>query len=273
MKWNWQQLEWPQFSYDAQALKELESTYLHGAGIFIGASMHLEANSKTELIVNLASDEAMTTSEIEGELLNRDSVQSSIRGHFGLKAPATKKGTPAEKGIADMMIDLYTSYSEPLSHAMLFRWHAMLNSGQKNLIDIGRYRTHTEAMQVVSGPEYRRKVHFEAAPSKKMMFEMTRFIDWFNATKPSLTRAGIAHLYFVCIHPFEDGNGRIGRAIVEKSLAELAGQPTLLALSKTILKYRRAYYDMLEASNKDLSITPWLIYFGKTILDAQKVKI
>jgi Fic family protein len=131
-------------------------------------------------------------------------------------------------------------------------------------------------MQVVSGPDYRRTVHFEAPPSSRVLDEMNRFIAWFNETAPAaknplpaLTRAGIAHLYFVCIHPFEDGNGRIGRAVAEKSLAQNLGQPSLIALAYTIERKRKDYYAALERNNKETEITNWLTYFAKTILEAQ----
>jgi Fic family protein len=131
-------------------------------------------------------------------------------------------------------------------------------------------------MQVVSGPVHNPKVHFEAPPSDKMRQEMNAFIRWFNATAPggkellpALTRSGIAHLYFVSIHPFEDGNGRIGRAISEKVLSQALGQPTLIALSQTIEADRKDYYKHLKLNNKDTEITDWLVYFAKTVLSAQ----
>jgi Fic family protein len=132
-------------------------------------------------------------------------------------------------------------------------------------------------MQVVSGAVYKPKIHFEAPPSSSMVKEMAKFISWFTDTAPNgknplpaLTRAGFAHLYFVSIHPFEDGNGRIARAIAEKALSQSLGQPTLIALSRNIQAHRKSYYDALEANNKELSITNWLEYFAKTILNAQE---
>jgi Fic family protein len=132
-------------------------------------------------------------------------------------------------------------------------------------------------MQVVSGPDYKRIVHFEAPPSAQMRDEMKRFIVWFNNSAPNgkaplqpLTRAGIAHLYFVCIHPFEDGNGRIGRALAEKSLAQNLSQPSLIALAYTIERKRNDYYAALERNNKEMEITDWLTYFANTVLEAQR---
>ncbi len=275
MTWNWQQEDWPHFTYDEEPLEEIEKLWLHESGVLLGAFKHLEDEAKNTLIVDLISNEALKTSAIEGEHLNRDSLQSSIRRSFGLEAG--KQQIPqAEQGIAEMMVDLYKSFSEPLTHQVLFSWHKMLTKDRKDLKDIGQYRTHKEPMQIVSGYIHNPKVHFEAPASKDVRQETNQFITWFNKTAPDgqsplpmLTRAGMTHLYFVSIHPFEDGNGRIGRALAEKTLSQSLGQPTLIALSHTIEKHKKLYYKMLEQSNKNNEITSWLIYFAKTILKAQ----
>jgi Fic family protein len=237
--------------------------------------MHVAEDEKRSLVVDLIADEAFQTSEIEGEILSRDSLQSSIRRQFGL-ATDNRKIPPAEAGIAEMMVQLYRSFAAPLTDEVLFEWHRLLMNGRRDLPDIGKYRTGEHPMQVVSGPIHEPKVHFEAPPSQRMPVEMTRFLEWFQDTAPNgksplpiLTRAGIAHLYFVSVHPFEDGNGRIGRAIAEKAVSEALGQPTLIALSHTINARRNTYYEALERVNTTLEITDWLLYFANTILDAQ----
>ena len=246
------------------------------SGEFIGACKHIGPDDRETFKIELIGEEAVKTSEIEGEILNRDSVQSSLRYQLGLgaEAPGVK---PAERGISKMMLDLYRTFADALTDKAMLDWHAMLLAGERFIEAIGRYRAHAEPMQVVSGPDYRRTVHFEAPPSSRVPDEMKQFIAWFNdsgpkATNllPALTRAGIAHLYFVCIHPFEDGNGRIGRALAEKSLAQNLGQPSLIALAYTIERKRKDYYAALERNNKDLEITNWLEYFANTILEAQK---
>ncbi len=274
-QWNWQQEDWPEFRFDSSALEPLEAQFLRQSGEFVGAIRHVGDDDKQQLTIQLLSDEALNTSEIEGEILNRDSLQSSIRRNFGLITD-NRRIPPAEQGIAQMMVELYRQFDTPLSRDLLFHWHGMLMNGKRDLRDIGRYRTDENAMQVVSGPLHAPKVHFEAPPSKSVPEEMMCFEQWFTRTAPTgksplpiLTRAGIAHLYFVCIHPFEDGNGRIGRAIAEKSVSEGLGQPTLIAISQTINRARKSYYQMLEASNRQNEITEWLVYFAKTILDAQ----
>lgn len=276
MRWNWQQTDWPDFTYDPTALEPLEKRFLLHSGEFIGAFRHVNPHDRDMLKIELMSDEALKTSEIEGEILDRDSLQSSLRGQFGMDLDL-KHVSPAERGIAEMMVDLYNSFAAPLAHQTLFAWHKMVMAGQRRIQIVGGYREHADPMQVVSGAVGNPKVHFEAPPSGRVLREIEAFIAWFNNTAPgemkllpALTRAGMAHLYFESIHPFEDGNGRIGRALSEKSLAQNLGRPSLIALAYTIQRGRKAYYDMLERSNKNNEITEWLIYFAKTILDAQR---
>lgn len=276
MIWNWQRPNWPNFTYDVTALEPFEKEFLLRSGEFVGAYRHINEDDKNLIRIDLIVDEAMKTSEIEGEILNRDSVQSSLRNQFGLSTD-NRRIPPQERGIAEMMVDLYQNFSKPLSHEILFEWHKMIMSGNRRIEVIGGYRTHLEPMQVVSGEFGRPKIHFEAPPSKQIVKEMDRFISWFNETAPQsknalpyLIRSGMAHIYFESIHPFEDGNGRIGRALSEKVLAQSLNQPSLISLSYVIERNRKRYYEMLEASNKDISISNWLVYFSETILEAQQ---
>jgi Fic family protein len=275
MIWNWEQPDWPDFTYEPGALEPLEKQFLLRSGEFIGACRHIGADDQETLKIELISDEAVKTSEIEGEILNRDSVQSSLRHQLGLgtEQPGV---TPAERGISQMMVDLYRGFATPLTDKTMFDWHTMLLGADRSIRVIGGYRTHADAMQVVSGPIHKPTVHFEGPPSARVPDEMKRFIAWFNDTAPggkqplsALTRAGIAHFYFVCVHPFEDGNGRIGRALAEKSMAQNLGQPSLIALAYTIERKRKDYYAALERNNKKNEITDWLTYFAGTVLEAQ----
>lgn len=276
MQWNWQQPDWPEFRWNSEALVALEARFLQQSGIMIGVVRHLADDDRTSVILDVMTDEAMKTSQIEGELLNRDSVQSSLRREFGLET-TKRRIPPAERGIAEMMMDLYRGFDDPLSQEVLCDWHRMVLSGRSDIGAVGRYREHEDAMQVVSGPLHKPNVHFEAPPSSAIRGEMERFLDWFAArgpggksALPGLTRSGLAHLYFVSIHPFEDGNGRIARAISEKALSQAIGQPSLIALSQTIQRKRSAYYDALEATNKGNEVTDWLVYFANTVLEAQE---
>jgi Fic family protein len=275
MTWNWEQPGWPEFTYNSNSLTDLEQHFLLRSGEFIGAFKHIGPDEQNSLRIELISDEALKTSEIEGEVLNRESVQSSLRKQFGLGGDE-RKIPPAERGIAEMMVNLYETFAAPLTHETMFEWHKMLMSGERRIDVVGGYRTHADPMQVVSSSLHDPEVHFEAPPSSKMTAEMDAFVTWFNETGPAgmralpaLTRAGIAHLYFVCIHPFEDGNGRIARALAEKSLAQNLGHPSLIALAYTIERARKAYYGALERNNKDIEITDWLVYFADTINQAQ----
>lgn len=275
MKWNWQQADWPHFSYDPNRIADSEKRLLLDAGLLFGISRHLGEEDKRQLTIELLSDEALKTSAIEGEYLDRDSLQSSIRRQFGLHTD-NRRVSAAEQGIAEIMVDSYRNFNQPLSHNMLFAWHKMLMNGRRDLNDIGRYRTHADPMQIVSGAIHAPKIHFEAPPSSSVPAEMNGFISWFNNSMPNgntplpaLQRAGIAHLYFVSIHPFEDGNGRIARAIAEKALAQCLGQPTLIAIANTIAGNKKAYYAALEFSNKHNEISAWLDYFAALVLNAQ----
>ncbi len=275
MKWNWQQSDWPNFRYDKTRLDDEEGHFLHSAGLLLGVIKHLDEESREKLRIELIANEVLQTSAIEGEILDRDSVQSSLRRHFGLQTD-NRKIPPAEQGIAEMMVDLYRTFDQPLTHEMLHRWHQMLMKGRTDIRDIGCYRTHKDAMQVVSGRLDQPKIHFEAPPSPGVSKEMDRYIGWFNRTAPGgsaaltpIARAGIAHLYFVAIHPFEDGNGRVGRAVSEKVLAQSLGRPTLLALADAIKRRQKEYYRALEETNKNNEITSWLVWFAGTVVEAQ----
>ncbi|MDP1723965.1 MAG: Fic family protein [Alphaproteobacteria bacterium] len=268
MLWNWQQKDWPEFTFDSQKLDEIETKFQYQSGVLFGTLQHIQDNDKTFFITEIMSDEAIRTSEIEGEYLNRESVQSSIQRNFGL-AIKPQKMSPSEWGISEMMIDLYNEAQQPLTHQTLFNWHEKLTNGRRDLKNIGQYRTDLEPMQIVSGYLPHPKVHFEAPPAPIISNEMNQYIEWFNIKKyRPLTHASIAHLYFECIHPFEDGNGRIGRALVVKSLSHALKYPVLIAFSHIINKNKKKYYEMLELSNKKNEITEWILYFGQEILKA-----
>ena len=272
MTWNWELENWPNFAYNSEDISALEKDFLHKSGEISGILKYISKEDEETLKIDILSDEALKSSEIEGEMLNRDSVQSSIRKHLGLKTD-NRKIPAAEFGISSMMSDLYKNYKDPLSHEKLFNWHKLLMNGRTDVLEIGMYRTDEEPMQIVSGPDYKREVHYQAPPAEKMNAEMDAFIKWFNDsqnTLPALTRASIAHWYFICIHPFEDDNGRIARAISEYALAQSLGYPTLIALAYTIEKHKKDYYSNLGKHNRTNNIQNWLDYFAKTIIEAQQ---
>lgn len=256
-------------------LADREGLFLRQSGVVIGTVRHVPDDERRLLVIELISTEALKTSEIEGEILDRDSVQSSLRRQFGLQSDRPR-AAPAEQGISEMLADLLRRWGDPLDDATLVRWHQWLMQGRTELRTIGGYRKHPDPMQVVSGRVDRPRVHFEAPPSSSVAAEMARFCRWFNDTSPAggtplpaLTRAGLAHVYFESIHPFEDGNGRISRAIAEKALAQGAGQPSLTALSLLIHRCRKDYYTQLEAANKTVDVELWLDWFANLVLAAQ----
>lgn len=276
MPWNWQLPDWPDFTWDAARLATAEQQYLIGGGVLLGTVKHLGDEDRNQLTVEAMSTEALTTSEIEGEILDRASVQSSIQRQLGLAADNRRVGAK-EQGVAQMMVDVYRTFAEPLSEETIFNWHRMVMAGRHDVGDVGRYRTSDEPMQIVSGAMDAPKVHFEAPPSAEIPREMARFIDWFRQSGPAgakplpaLTRAGIAHLYFESIHPSEDGNGRIGRAIAEKALAQNVGQPTVIVLAATILAHRKSYYAALAAASQSNEVTNWLAWSAGITVEAQQ---
>lgn len=274
MRWIWQLPDWPRYEWDRLRLQVLENRFLHESGRRVGAAVHLGEDEREELRIEWLTAEAVETSAIEGEILDRDSVRSSIRRHFGLSADR-RKASPAESGVAEMMVALYREFDRPLTHETMREWHRVLMRDRPELTVIGDYRRHSEAMQVVSGTVGRRRVHYEAPPSREVPEAMSGFVSWYrasgsaDASLPPLTRAGLAHLYFVHVHPFEDGNGRIARALAQKALAESLGAPSVIALSRMISRRRRAYYDRLGRAGRSLEVTDWLSWFAETTLDAQ----
>ena len=276
MSWNWQLAEWPRFHWDRERLATAEILFAECSGIAVGASKHLSDSDREALRIEMMSHEAIDTSAIEGEMLDRESVQSSIRRHLGLNSDQ-RRIAPAEAGIAEVMIDLYNRVSEPVTEGSLRGWHRSIMRGRADLADIGRYRTGGDPMQIVSGPIGRPRVHFEAPPAADVPEHMKTFVSGLARSAPSgpsplppLTRAGLAHIWFESIHPYEDGNGRIGRAISEKLLAQERPTTVLTGISGALLLHRKAYYAALERAHSDLDITEWLLWFGAKAIEAQR---
>ncbi len=272
MAWNWQQPGWPSFHFDLEKITQQERKFLLAVG---GASAFLKKigePERSQFVIEILSSEGEQSSRIEGEILDRESLQSSIKKHFGLAVPL-KLADRKEAGMAELLCDVYETYDKPLTHEMLGDWHGKLFKGSSVSFELGHYRTHQEPMQIVSGRIDARHVFFEAPPSDRVHSEMERYIHWFNsseASKSILARAAIAHLYFESIHPFEDGNGRIGRALVEKSLSQGVERSILIAVSKVLEKRRKEYYKALEVCNRTLEVTDWVVFFADVILQAQE---
>jgi Fic family protein len=275
MKYNWQQKDWPNFQYQTTDIEDLLLEFAERSGRMAGLVEGFTESSQTETLLRTMISEAIKSSEIEGEFLNRKDVASSIRRNLGLDPAGTPIQDKKAEGIAELMITVRNTYEEALSADMLFSWHILLMKGNPE-IDAGRWRSHEEPMQIVSGTIGKEKVHFEAPPSNRVPGEMDRLINWFNDTAPSgndpikkpIIRAAITHAWFESIHPFEDGNGRIGRALSEKALSQERKVPLILSLSTSIEAQRKEYYAALQKMQQCNEITPWINYFVKTALGA-----
>jgi Fic family protein len=275
--YNWQQEDWPHFKFSLDGVEDDLLIFSEKAGRVSGILEGLPEETRQEVIVDIILAEAIKTSEIEGEYPSRKDVLSSIRKNLGLHHSPEQIKDKSAAGLGELMIDVRKTFKEPLTEAKLFVWHKMLLRESQKL-ELGQWRTHQEPMQVISGAMGKEKVHYEAPPSSKVPKEMKKFIQWFNDTAPggkreikkAPVRSAIAHLYFETIHPFEDGNGRIGRAIAEKALSQTIGRPVMLSLSRTIEDKKSVYYASLEKAQQSNEITPWMEYFVKTALDAQR---
>lgn len=277
MNYNWQQSDWTKFSYKLQDMEGMLLKFIERIGRISGTIQALPKNTKLDVTISSMVIEAVKTSEIEGEYFSRKDVVSSIRNGLGLNTQLERVGDKRATGISELMLDINGSYIESLSIEKLFSWHEMLMKDNRS-INAGVWRTDEAPMQVVSGAIGREKIHFEAPPSSDVPQEMKAFVKWFNDSSPTgccpiihaPVRAAIAHLYFESIHPFEDGNGRIGRAISEKIISQNAGTPIPISLSLSIERDRKEYYRALETAQKSNDITEWIYYFVSMSLHAQE---
>jgi Fic family protein len=277
MMYNWQFSQWPDFIYGVQEIQPLILAFAQETGEVSGIIQGLSDELKHETLLQLVLSEAVKTSEIEGEYISREDVMSSIRNNLGLNEMPVDVKDKRAGGAAQLMLEVRKSFDRPLSSEMLQTWHSMLMDGTKN-VSPGEWRKDLSPMQIVSGAYGREIVHFEAPPSTEVPKEMELFVQWYNkASFPlkgevaeAVLKSAVAHLYFESIHPFEDGNGRIGRAIAEKALSQSLGRPVMLSLSKAIEKNKADYYAALKEAQRSLEITAWINYFAGVILDAQR---
>ena len=261
--------DWPKFRWNQEGLAKQLAAVRHRQGRLIGRMQGLGFPLRTEAVLTTLTEDVLKSSEIEGEILDRDQVRSSIARRLGMDAGALPPADRNVEGVVEMMLDATQKFKEPLTAERLFDWHAALfptgRSGMSKII-VGTWRDEkSEPMQVVSGAIGHEKVHYEAPAAGKLAVEMKAFLEWFNGqdnTDPVI-KAALAHLWFVTVHPFADGNGRIARAIADMSLARSEDSPQrFYSMSAQIRLERKAYYDILEATQKgDLDITPWLEWF------------
>lgn len=286
MKYNWQHPDWPNFSYDMSQCREALYSYAMEAGRLSGGVSQLKSELQYESYIDLMASEAINTSQIEGEKLNREDVRSSIKNYLGISVPPTRVTDLRAEGMAALMVDVRQTFLDGLTEEKLFQWHEMVIPNQVDSlvsepVQVGKWRDSEKPMQIVSGPIGYENVHYEAPPSRQVAIEMDRFLTWYQNTNPVNTesanripgpiRAAIAHLWFESIHPFDDGNGRVGRAIAEQALAQDLGHPPLLSLSTTIEKERKEYYNRLhKASGPHMDVSKWVEWFCGAVQRAQQ---
>ncbi len=261
--------EWPHFTWDAKQLAAPLAAVRHRQGRLIGYMEALGFKLRQEAILQTLTADVLKSSEIEGEQLDAEQVRSSIARRLGIDVGALKPADRDVEGVVEMMLDATGRYDQPLTDERLFAWQAALfPTGRSGMtkIETGAWRDDGNGpMQVVSGPVGRERVHFQAPPAANLDGEMNAFLNWFNkdASSDPVLKAAIAHLWFVTLHPFDDGNGRIARAITDMSLARSEDSPQrFYSMSAQIGQERKEYYEILETTQKGtLDITPWMAWF------------
>lgn len=274
----WQQSDWPHWRYDVQRLASLLAQVHHAQGYLLGRMSDMGLALRDRAILQVLTEDVLKTSEIEGDRLNPDTVRSSIARRLGVDVGALAPSDRHVDGVVDMVLDATGNFNQPLTAKRLFGWHAALfPTGYSGLAEIGTGEWRDDAsgsMQVVSGPVGRQRVHYMAPPAHLLEAEMSDFLLWFNLHQEPdpVVKAGLAHLWFVTIHPFDDGNGRIARAVGDMALAraEQSAQ-RFYSLSAQIQRERKDYYDMLERTQKGtLDVTDWLEWFLGCLLRAMQ---
>jgi Fic family protein len=265
----YQHLAWPAFTWQHERLEPLLGAVRHQQGRVLGHMEALGFSLQAEALLQTLTLEALKSSEIEGELLPSEQVRSSLARRLGIEVAGLVPAERRVEGVVDVLLDATQGFAQPLTAERLCSWQAALfPSGRSGLqrIQVGAWRTGAKGpMQVVSGPLGREQAHFEVPPAEEVAAQMAQFMTWFNTDLPldAVLKAGIAHLWFVTIHPFEDGNGRVARALTELQLARAdASAQRFYSLSAQLRLERNAYYAQLEAAQKgELDITPWLNWF------------
>ena len=269
----WQVPQWPAMRYDLSALAQPLAQVSHAQGLLAGRLADVGVGLRDQASLVTLTDDVIKTSAIEGELLDADSVRSSIARRLGVDIGGLAPVDRHVEGVVEMVLDATSRFATPLTAQRLYGWHAALfPTGYNGLtrIRVGQWRNDAAGpMEVVSGPMHRQRVHYQAPPAARLNAEMKEFIAWANAAtpEPALIKAGLAHLWFVTIHPFDDGNGRVARAVGDLFLARAdANGQRFYSLSAQIQRDRKAYYDILERTQKGpLDVTPWLLWFLATL--------
>ena len=258
---------WPDFTWDKEIVEQKEREALLNLGYLAGRFSQIGFDNKLAAEVETMTNNVIATFEIEGMKLNTEGVRSSVARKFGYTLSNASPYSHYIEGIVDMMVDATDDYESPLSEQKFFNWHKKLFPENTD-IKVGNWRD--GEMSIVSGTLGRERVHYRAPEAKNVELEMKRFINWFNSTRPSVVKAAIAHLWFVCIHPFDDGNGRISRALSDRVMSGLSREKRqFYSLNRKILEKKSSYYKVLErVSRGEGDITEWLRWFLDTVEDA-----
>ena len=262
--------EWPVFSWNRELVGEKLNEVYKSVGYLMGRLSLIGFDDKMSAVVESISHDIIASSEIEGVALNNEQVRSSVARQLGVQWPNPAEPSRYIDGVVEMALDATVNFDKPLTHQRLFGWHSCLFptgwSGSVK-IDVAQYRS--REMKVVSGMFGREKVHYVAPAPERLAKEMDQFLDWFNVNvTDSYVKSAIAHLWFVCIHPFDDGNGRIGRAIADMALSQAENSKMrFFSISRQISKDKKQYYDILEKTQKgDCDITEWIIWYLDCLL-------
>ena len=262
--------EWPSFSWNKELVGEKLNKVNKAVGYLMGRLSVIGFNDKMSAVVESISHDIIASSEIEGVELNNEQVRSSVARKLGVQLPNPTESSRYIDGVVEMALDATVNFNSPLTHERLFGWHNCLFptgwSGPTK-IDVARYRS--GEMKVISGMFGREKVHYVAPAPERIDEEMNRFLDWFNSDAHNCyVKSAIAHLWFVCIHPFDDGNGRIGRAIADMALSQAEdSKMRFFSISHQINKDKKQHYDILEKTQKgDCEITEWIIWYLDCLL-------
>lgn len=275
MEYIWQSKNFPAFHYNKQNIITAIQQFAHDIGELNGMIMGFSQESKLETFAEIMLSEALKTSEIEGEYFSREDVMSSLKANLGIKDYHENNRNKKANAIAHLMIEIQKNYKTSMSEELLLHWHYVLMDNEKS-INAGQFRKGIEPMQVISGKFGDFAVHYEAPPSKDLPKMMKQFVEWYNDFKDDdigkigegIVLSALAHLYFETLHPFEDGNGRIGRALAEKALAEKFETPIFISISKSIQKDKARYYNELKAAQRNHQVNSWMSYFCYILQDA-----
>jgi Fic family protein len=277
MDYFWQHNEFPNFQFKIEDYFNHFQEFATQLGEVNGLFVNVSASNKKEIELQVTLSEALKTSEIEGEYFSREDVMSSLQKQLGISDFISHTKDKRANAISELMMQVRNDYQNPMNLQMLREWHQTLMKVDKT-VNEGEWRASENPMQIISGRAGKIEIHFEAPPSKDLPELLIVFEKWYQnfpyheigQVGRAMLRAALVHLYFETLHPFEDGNGRIGRALAEKALAETLEKPVIISISKKIEETKKEYYEALKIAQKTQDVSSWLDYFFNVLNEAQK---